>query len=246
MITDEELLLYYYRDGLDAADRARIGAALSEQPDLAQRLHRLVARLDAAATTPDVSVPAHIQRRWQVALEHAAQGKATVAEPARRSFLVARRWQMAAAAVIVLALVVTIQVTRDPPIQTAEEVTPPATDAVASPNGTAAYERGLRWHLASAERQLSTLDSATPEERARLIETIIAQNRLYALAAERAGEPQLARVLRAFVPALEELARGGGEPSSSSMSRLNFELRVIQARLKAEADKSSSARPVAL
>ena len=27
MITDDELLLYYYRDGLDAAERARIGAA---------------------------------------------------------------------------------------------------------------------------------------------------------------------------------------------------------------------------
>ena len=37
MITDDELLLYYYRDGLDAAERARIGAALSEQPELARR-----------------------------------------------------------------------------------------------------------------------------------------------------------------------------------------------------------------
>jgi hypothetical protein len=42
------------------------------------------------------------------------------------------------------------------------------------------------------ERQLAALDSAKPEERARLVETIIAQNRIYALAAERAGEPQLA------------------------------------------------------
>ena len=38
MITDDELLLYYYRDGLDAAERARIGAALSEQPELARRM----------------------------------------------------------------------------------------------------------------------------------------------------------------------------------------------------------------
>ena len=38
MISDDELLLYYYRDGLDAAERARIGAALSEQPELAQRM----------------------------------------------------------------------------------------------------------------------------------------------------------------------------------------------------------------
>jgi hypothetical protein len=32
MITDDELLLYYYRDGLDAAERARIGAALAAEP----------------------------------------------------------------------------------------------------------------------------------------------------------------------------------------------------------------------
>ena len=60
MISDDDLLLYYYRDGLDAAERARIGTALAEQPELAQRLHRLVARLDTAAATPEVPVPRHI------------------------------------------------------------------------------------------------------------------------------------------------------------------------------------------
>ena len=49
MITNDELLLYYYRDGLDAAERARIGAAISNDPELARRMHGLVARLDAAA-----------------------------------------------------------------------------------------------------------------------------------------------------------------------------------------------------
>ena len=62
MISDDELLLYYYRDGLDAADRARIGAALSEQPELARRMQALVARLDAAAASPEVPVPAEVQR----------------------------------------------------------------------------------------------------------------------------------------------------------------------------------------
>jgi hypothetical protein len=33
MISDNDLLLYYYRDGLDAAERERIASALSEQPD---------------------------------------------------------------------------------------------------------------------------------------------------------------------------------------------------------------------
>ena len=80
----------------------------------------------------------------------------------------------------------------------------------------AAYERGLKWHLASTERRLVDLESAKPEERAQLVEAIIAQNRMYALAAENAGEPQLARVLRAFAPILENVAQDGGDPSAST------------------------------
>ena len=73
MISDDELLLYYYRDGLDAAERARIGTALAQQPELAQRLHRLVAQLDTVAETPEVPVPPHIEQRWQNALARAAR-----------------------------------------------------------------------------------------------------------------------------------------------------------------------------
>ncbi len=247
MISDDDLLLYYYRDGLDALDRARIGAALSEQPELAQRLHRLVARLDAAASTPEVPVPEHIQQRWQAALQR-ARGNATRAASAGRRPFASPRWLATAAAVAVLAIVVILQVARQPsPTQTAGDAPPAATEIVAGTDEEATpYERGLRYHLASTERQLTKLDGAGPDERARLIATIIEQNRLYALAAERAGEPQLARVLRAFAPVLESLARTPGEPSASSLARLNFELRVIQARLNAGADKPSSAQPVAL
>ena len=68
MISDDDLLLYYYRDGLDPTERARVATALARDPELAQRLHRLVAQLDTAAEMPDVPVPAHIQQRWQAAL----------------------------------------------------------------------------------------------------------------------------------------------------------------------------------
>ena len=78
-----------------------------------------------------------------------------------------------------------------------------------------------------------------PKQRARLIETIIAQNRIYALAAERAGEPQLARVLRAFSPVLDDLAHDRGD-SSASIAQLGFELRVMQGRLSAGAAPSGA------
>ena len=228
MISDDDLLLYYYRDGLDEAERARIGTALAEHPELAQRLHRLVAQLDTVAQMPDVPVPPHIQRRWQNAL---------VAAPRRRpsSF----RWQALAATVAVLAILAAVWVSmQSPPQQVAEEL-PQAPEA-------SAYERGLRWHLASTEERLANLGSAEPDERARLVEAIIEQNRMYALAAERANEPQLARVLRAFAPILESLADDRGDASASDIAQLNFELRVMQARLKAATEPRPPAQSIAL
>ena len=227
MINDEELLLYYYRE-LDAAERARIGAAISADPELARRLHALVARLDAAAAIPDVPVPAQVQQRFRDALDGAARG--IRAQPARRAFA-QPRWQMAAAAAV-LALVVTFALLRSTPH--------PATDNTVAANpttddGSSAYEHGLKFHLASTERQIANLGNASPEERTRMIDVIMGQNRLYALAAERAGEPQLARVLRAFNPILEDVAQGRSESTAADLSQLSFELRVMQARLGADA-----------
>jgi anti-sigma-K factor RskA len=230
MITDDDLLLYHYRDGLDAAERARIGAAISTDPQLAQRLQALVARLDAAAAMPEVPVPVHVQQRWQIALEREAQNdekRDATRVPRGGRFFGNLQWSAAAAAVAILAVVVTLQLASRP--------SPPQTAAVAAPTEASAYERGLKFHLASTEQQLAGLDSAKPEERARLIESIISQNRIYALAAERAGEPQLARVLRAFAPVLEGLAHDGGD-SSAGIAQLSFELRVMQGRLSASAD----------
>jgi hypothetical protein len=114
--------------------------------------------------------------------------------------------------------------------------TPPPT----APVDSAAYERGLKSHLASTEQQLVSLENATPQERAKLVEAIIEQNRIYALAAERAGEPQLARVLRAFTPVLEGLQKEGGD-TSADVDQLEFELRVLQGRL--EAGKAARTKP---
>ena len=232
MISDDDLLLYYYRDGLDAMERARIGTALAEQPELARRLHRLVAQLDTVADMPEVAVPLHIQQRWENALD-----RATPAKRSGRPVMAFRWWQAAAAFVVAVAILVTVQLSlRSPQEQ-------PMADA-AAPAGSA-YERGLRWHLASTEQRLAKLDNARPDERAQLIATIIEQNRMYALAAERANEPQLARVLRAFTPILESLADEPGDASASDIAQLSFELRVMQARLKAETDPSSPAQPAA-
>ena len=40
MISDDELLLYYYRDGLDPTERARVATSLAKDPELAQPRRR--------------------------------------------------------------------------------------------------------------------------------------------------------------------------------------------------------------
>jgi len=227
MINDEELLLYYYRE-LDTAEHARISAALAEQPELARRLHALVARLDAAAALPEVPVPEEAQHRWRMALEQISRANNLEKAPVVRRTASPLRWQLAAAAAAVAALAFGILHLMQAPV--AAPPPPPLTAGTQEPS---AYENGLKFHLASTERRLANLGDATPEERARLVDTIISQNRIYALAAERAGEPQLARVLRAFTPVLEDLASGNSQTSAASIEQLNFELRVMQARLGA-------------
>ena len=232
MITDDQLLLYYYRDGLEPDERARIGAALAAQPELAQRLHRLVARLDAVSATMAADVPQKYQQRWQAALESAARGGSRAGTMQRARF--SPPVLFAAAAILAaVAFAVMFQFRGD-------ALNPPApltaANHPAAPGGQAsAYEAGLKVHLASTERQLASLRDATPEERAKLIDTIIGQNQMYALAAERAGEPQLARVLRAFTPVLEDVASGRAQSTNGNLAQLGFELRVMQARLSADA-----------
>jgi anti-sigma factor RsiW len=246
MISDDDLLLYYYRDGLDAVERARIGTALAERPELAQRLHRLVAQLDTVAEMAEVPVPAHIEQRWQSALDRAAHSDVAAATTGSRFRAAFFRWQTLAATVAAIAVLVTIQVSMQPRLDRVSEATPPASTPSASTPDVSAYERGLKWHLANTEQRLASLESAQPDERARLIEAIIEQNRLYALAAERANEPQLARVLRGFTPILESLANERRDADASDVAQLNFELRVVQGRLNAAADTSSTAQSIAL
>jgi hypothetical protein len=238
MISDDDLLLYYYRDGLEPGERARIGAALADQPELAQRLHRLVSRLDAAAAIPEVPVPAETLTRWRAALDQAATSQTARAPRETARTPTNYRWLAAAAAVVLAAFAVFFQFAREPALeQTAEVVTPEAPTA-GNEGRASAYERGLKSHLASSEQQLAALENATPEQRARLIETIVEQNRIYALAAERANEPQLARVLRAFSPVLESLKHPDGN-ADADVAQLAFEFRVMQGRLNAAASSGN-------
>ena len=79
------------------------------------------------------------------------------------------------------------------------------------------------------EQQLAELDTASDEQRASVdrdgdrTEPAVCRRRR-----KHAGDQRLARALRSFTPILEDLAR---IESSGEIAQLNFELRVMQARL---------------
>jgi hypothetical protein len=246
-ISDNDLLLYHYRDGLDAGERDRITAALRAHPQLVTRLRALVEQLDAAAAMPEVAVPAHTQARWQAVLERAAHNE-TASEASRPAFF-SQRWRIATIAssvLVAVAIVIGVKLGSDSALDAIDG--PSMSTPVASTTDLAPRsEGGMRWHLVSTEQQLAQIGTASSRERAELLDTVIAQNRLYAIAAERSGDHELARALRSFTPILESLAESstnGGE-SAGEIAQLNFELRVMQARLGAET-AASHAQPLDL
>src|SRR5262249_41380761 len=148
IINDEDLLLYYYRE-LDAAEQARIGAALAEEPELARRLHALVAKLDAAAALPEGPVPEPAQQRRRAALEQAMSTSTAATLRVQRGRPSSLRWQLATAAAVVAALAYGILKMMPTPVTPSP---PPLANTAAE---SSAYENGLKFHLASTERRLA-------------------------------------------------------------------------------------------
>ena len=208
MIDDDELLLYRLGEhpAPDAIRRAREGDSALRARDAALR-----ADLDALRAVP-VPAPAASMQRWRAALHGAVAMKR--ARPTRRFAPIA----LAAAALLLLGIGVGRWIAPD---QTA-----PIPIVAAGPDNA-----GALLHLAATRRALAALPGA--EDRTARIEAIIADNRLHALAAERAGDVQLARVLRAFEPVLLQLASLDADTDAGVRAQLDFEARTMQTKLRA-------------
>jgi hypothetical protein len=235
MISDEQLLLYHYDDGLDANERTVIGRALSEDGTLRTRLLNLVNELDAAEP-PTIPVPRDAQQRWRNTLnalasasKHVDQKKTAIYTPA---FL--RRAGFAAAAMALVSVVIGLSFLR-----TRSDTGEPVSTNVAAANKPVSdadverFERSLRWHLIETEQQLATFDQLNPEERSPMFEKLLVQNQLYVSAAERVDGFRYARALRGFAPVIERISHGNASPTEvdAGLAQLHFELKVIQARL---------------
>jgi hypothetical protein len=229
MINDDELILYFYRDGLDAARRAEIAQRLNSDAAVSARYCELVAELDRLGQVPEVPVPELTLARWKSRLARAA---ATTPRP--QSSL--PMWAFAAAT-LVLGVAIGLGLNRN---RESDATDPPQIATVAeSAAEPSALARGARLQLVRADAQLAAWDTATPDARRALVGEWLAQNRALARAADAGGDPALARSLRALESTLGNLlvvadARGD---SANLREQLAFEWAVTQTKLATSPSK---------
>ena len=261
-ITDDDLVLYRYRDGLDAARIEQIAAALAESPALRERyaaIERAIAHFDSQDIEPDPDIGSRLWRRLAPQLEEAG----LVVSSSRgmldrlRAWLVPpqARFAFAVAATVLVAIGVGFVVGR----QSVTAPPPVASNEVEAPAATRVLEAYVAANLRATEGVLLTAsnsgDASLLEGNRELAQSLVESNRLYALAAARAGNTQLAAFLRQLEPVLLSLANQTGTATIQSSEDLRhfldstdllFQVRTIEARLdrtgKRRADHDGDSR----
>jgi hypothetical protein len=246
-ITDDDLVLYRYRDGLDAARIEQIAAALAESPALRERyaaIERAIAHFDPQEIEPDPDLGARLWRKLSPKLEEA--GVVTSSSPGLLERLRAwlappqARFAFALAATVLIAVGVGFIVGR-------QTVTPPP-QVASTKEAEAAAARVLEAYVAANLRATEGVlltasnsgDASLQEGNRELAQSLVESNRLYAVAAARAGNTQLAAFLRQLEPVLLSLANQPGTATIQSSEDLRhfldstdllFQVRTIEARL---------------
>ena len=226
-VNDEQLVLYFYKDGLSRAEREAVAGALASDPDVAERYRQLSASL-GDFTNDDVVAPPDMKARWHDSLDRAADaGARTESRPGIHS------WSFLLGVAVTAALAIGVGIG----VMIADETpaTPPATTVAVTPepDSSTAFLRGLQVHLRESEQDIAALPASSDAERGMLIMDIIKQNRRYERAAEQNDSENLARVLRAFELVLVELAAEDISPEDAEALRakLLFELNVMLTKL---------------
>lgn len=251
-VTDDDLVLYRYRDGLDAARIAEIAAALAASSALRDRyaaIERAVANFGEEDAAPDPNLGARLWRRLEPQLEEAG----VLASPSRSALDRLRVWlappplrfAFASAAVLIVAIGVGFLVGR-------QSVTAPPLTASTEADAAAARVLGayVAANLRATEGVLLTAsnsgDASLLEGNRELAQSLVESNRLYALAATRAGNTRLADFLRQLEPVLLSLANQPGAAAIQSSEDLRnfldttdllFQVRATQARLERSGDR---------
>ncbi|RPH93732.1 MAG: hypothetical protein EHM68_15280 [Lysobacterales bacterium] len=245
-MNDEQLILYYYADGLSKTERRRIEAALAADPALQSRYDALRRELDgfgdASADAP--AAPEHLVARWQAGIDRAAQlERQTERGPARVLHLASFGWGAAITGALALGIGIGVYLpSRNVPDVS---VTPLPAIVEVAPSATTgdAFTRGLQAHFRESRENIGGLAVEDSEARRLLILHIVQQNRLFARAATENQSPELSRVLRAFEPILVRLADEDLAPEEAQrlQAQLLFELNVMLTKMnRPPSDRSES------
>ena len=243
-ISDNDLILYFYRDGLEPERIAAIGRALAAEPALQARfdaLQRTLGAVDeAAVVAPDPDFSARVWRRLEARIAGAERRPATAVWRERLHLLlralVAPRFALAATAMLALAVGIGYFAGRRSANQEAA-----VRESAMSARVLDAY---VAEHLRATEGLLLTaVNSDSADLRAGssdLAAQLADSNRLYAAAAARSGNTRLAEFLRQLEPVLIDLANQPADAPVEARDGLRdylrktdllFQVRATQARI---------------
>ena len=232
-ITDDQLTLYFYNDGLSRAERQTVSNAIAADPDVAARYRALSDDLSALADEPAAPIPRDMQARLFDTIDRAARLEAGARRPARGTHLPSFFW--GAAVTAALAIGVGIGTWFAASDDSAAGLPGPNLAQMNTEDDSRdpLFARSVRVHFTDSRRDLGDLDLSSDADRILLVADLIAQNRLYEKAAEQHDSPELARVLRAFEPVLVRLAAEDLEAGEAEalLAQLNFELDVMLTKL---------------
>lgn len=240
-ISDEDLVLHHYRDGLDPGELARIDAALAASAELRARRDALLRVLAEVDALPAPVADAGFERRLWRGLEPRLAVRAPRASWLDRVRDRLDPPRLAWAGAFALALVAGAAFY-------AGRQSAPEPDEIAQARADATAMRVLdayvAAHLRATEGVLLTASNSDSRElldgNRELAASLVDANRLYARAAARAGNGQLADFLHQLEPVLISLAN---QPASTPVkgneglrdylrsTDLLFQVRATQARL---------------
>ncbi|HEY2396891.1 MAG TPA: hypothetical protein VGH81_13080 [Rudaea sp.] len=244
-ISDNDLILYFYQDGLDAERCAEIDAALRSSEALHVRYRELQRTLQtadiAALVEPDDGFTQRVWQRLEQRIEQASSKaprrndwRAGLHDVARS--LLSLRYALAATCLVAFAVGIGYYAGRSS--ATRESGT---RDSAMAARVLDAY---VSDHLRATEGLLLTASNSDSSEldagNSAFAATLVESNRLYAVAAARAGNTRLADFLRQLEPVLIDLANQPADASVQSRDGLRdylrktdllFQVRATQARI---------------
>ena len=254
-VSDNELILFHYRDGLDAARMAEIEAALSTSASVSARYIRLRGLLEAsneALSEPSANFEqrlwARLDQRMVAPIASASKRGAIerIREFLHTGAMPRLAWAGGLAAVLVIALGIGFYAGRS-------SVPDPIATVPTSPPTMASrmLDSYVAGHLRATEGLLMTAvndeGGGLLKDNRALAAGLVESNRLYAAAAARAGNARLADFLRQLEPVLIEVAN---QPNAGSVedtqglrnflrdTDLLFQVRATESRIDADSKRS--------